>query len=73
MTKLERLVEKLKAAPSEVIDRVMDFVELADRTNTSTPAPSKEGIYRHVGALKGCKAFEGDPVEIQRAMRDEWR
>jgi len=24
------------------------------------------------GALKDSKTFEGDPVAIQRAMRDEW-
>lgn len=25
------------------------------------------------GLLKGSKAFEGDAVDIQREMRDEWR
>ena len=28
--------------------------------------------HRLVGALKNIPGFEGDPVEIQRAMRDEW-
>jgi predicted DNA-binding antitoxin AbrB/MazE fold protein len=28
---------------------------------------------KFAGALKDSTAFEGDPVEIQRAMRDEWR
>lgn len=28
---------------------------------------------KFAGVLKNSPAFEGDPVEIQRAMRDEWR
>ncbi len=28
--------------------------------------------HQFVGKLKDFPVFEGDPVEIQRAMRDEW-
>lgn len=28
--------------------------------------------HQFVGALKNSSVFEGDPVEVQRAMRDEW-
>ncbi len=31
-----------------------------------------DGIMKHFGALKDSKAFAGDPVAIQRALRDEW-
>ncbi|MEI8394987.1 MAG: hypothetical protein WCF85_09650 [Rhodospirillaceae bacterium] len=39
----------------------------------STPAPTGSQDWRaFVGTLKGSPHFEGDPVVIQQAMRDEW-
>jgi hypothetical protein len=34
--------------------------------------PGRKQVSRHFGRLKNSKAFAGDPVEIQRQMRDEW-
>ncbi|MBF0295242.1 MAG: hypothetical protein HQL96_08625 [Magnetococcales bacterium] len=33
---------------------------------------SSLGWRRHVGAMKDSPHFNGDPVAIQKAMRDEW-
>ena len=40
----------------------------AERTDN----PGRKPVSRHFGRLKNSKAFAGDPVEIQRQMRDEW-
>ncbi len=41
---------------------------LADSDNKK----NKTDWHQFVGVLKDSKLFEGDPVDIQRAMRDEW-
>ena len=41
---------------------------LADSDTTK----NKSDWHQFVGVLKDSKLFEGDPVDIQRAMRDEW-
>ena len=46
-----------------------------EKVSSAKPEPSSEartGIMKHFGAFKDSKTFEGDPVAIQRAMRDEW-
>jgi hypothetical protein len=32
----------------------------------------RKSVMDYYGCLKNSPAFEGDPVEIQRKMRDEW-
>jgi hypothetical protein len=34
--------------------------------------PNRKPFSRHYGRLKNSRAFTGDPVEIQKAMRAEW-
>lgn len=36
-------------------------------------SPSVDAFVALFGVLAGTKAFEGDAVEIQREMRDEWQ
>lgn len=72
MSKIEIIIERLKWAPPEVIDEVYALME---KVSSAKPEPSSEartGIMKHFGAFKDSKTFEGDPVAIQRAMRDEW-
>ena len=76
MTIAETVYEKLKAAPPEVAREVLDFLELLEakkRGGGSGPAPDRDAIWEDFfGSLKGSGIFEGDPMEIQRKMRDEW-
>lgn len=43
---------------------------LWERTNAETNSTSHLSDF--YGKLKGSKAFSGDPVKIQRSLRDEW-
>jgi hypothetical protein len=40
-------------------------------TNSNPPVRRRDPS-RWLGALKNCPALAGDPVEMQRKMRDEW-
>ena len=48
--------------------RIILLVE-EDRPERPTPLTFES----FAGVLKDSPSFEGDPVAIQRAMRDEWR
>jgi hypothetical protein len=75
MTIAETIYEKLKAAPPEIAQEVLDFLEFLEAKKKSAPLSSSPPQARwedFFGILKGTGAFEGDPVEIQRKMRDEW-
>ena len=53
----------------------LDLVQMKDKQNKSVAAPElKQGDSSRVyaGCLKGKNIFKGDPVAIQRKMRDEW-
>ncbi|MFI3219439.1 MAG: hypothetical protein QX189_10005 [Methylococcales bacterium] len=40
--------------------------------NTHTPNKPPQLLSDFVGILKNSPSFNGDPLEIQQAMRDEW-
>lgn len=47
----------------------------AEMLVTISPLPAKsgkEGVLSLAGALAESRAFAGDPLEIQRRLRDEW-
>ncbi|GMO61784.1 MAG: hypothetical protein Ta2A_08100 [Treponemataceae bacterium] len=46
--------------------------EAARKTAKRLADPSMDSFRRYAGCLATNKTFEGDPVEIQRKMRDEW-
>lgn len=73
MSKIDIIIERLKTAPPppEVVDEIYALMEKIE-TSKAPPAGPKRGILDLIGALKDSKAFEGDPVEIQRRLRDEW-
>ncbi|QFY88473.1 hypothetical protein D5125_02660 [Magnetovirga frankeli] len=49
--------------------RVILLLEDRNLKNQKT----EKGLEQFAGALKNFPSFAGDPVEIQRKMRDEWR
>ena len=86
MGKIERAIEGIRAAPPEVVDQILALLEtvrgsaepaqLARRSEASRQAAkdieARKGIYAYIGALSGSELFKGDPLEIQKQMRDEW-
>jgi Protein of unknown function (DUF2281) len=73
MSTAELVYEKLKDAPPARAQEVLNFLEFLEAKQTATlpPAPKARSFAEFFGILKDRKVFEGDPVEIQREMRDE--
>lgn len=74
MTIADKIYERLKAAPPEVARQVLEFLERleAERTEVGSAAKKPASWDDFMGILKDSPTFKGDPVEIQRRMRDEW-
>jgi Protein of unknown function (DUF2281) len=72
MTIAEMVYAKLRTTTPEIAQEVLDFLEFLEARSGRTavePLVSWDDI---VGALSGSKAFERDPVEIQRELRADW-
>ncbi len=72
MSIIETVYEKLKLAPPEVTQQVLDFLEFLEsrrQPRTDKSSPSWDDL---IGSLANAEAFAGDPVEIQRQLRAEW-
>jgi hypothetical protein len=72
MSKIDIIIERLKSAPPEIVDQIYALMEKVAKTQSVSGDEARPGIMKYYGVLKDSKAFEGDPVEIQRTMRDEW-
>ena len=72
MSKIDIIIERLRAAPPEVVEEVLALMERIQPAKAGPPANPPRGIHDLIGVLKDSTAFEGNPVEIQRKMRDEW-
>jgi hypothetical protein len=74
MNTIERLTETVKALPEHYILEVLDFAEFikakAEQKEAMKPGADFSQFF---GLLKDAPVFEGDPVQIQKALRDEWR
>ena len=72
----EKIYEKMKAAPEDVVREVLDFIGYLEERKRlrAKPRPKthKRSMRDYEGCLKDSEAFKGDPVEIQRKMRAEW-
>ena len=71
MTIAETVYEKLKSAPPETARAVLDFLEFLEAKSAATPLPRERSFDEFRGVLDGAKSFAGDPVEIQRKLRQE--
>jgi hypothetical protein len=72
LTIAETVYEKLRAAPPEIAREVPDFLELLEAKSKEKPAWPGRTWDELMGSLKDSKVLEGDPVEIQRRLREEW-
>jgi hypothetical protein len=70
MSVIETISEKLKAAPPEVAQRVLVFIQSLEAGPLSAqPTLTWKDV---INALPGQPVFQGDPMDIQRRMRAEW-
>ncbi|MCY7276934.1 MAG: DUF2281 domain-containing protein [Phormidesmis sp. CAN_BIN44] len=76
----ERLYELAKVMSEDQAAELLDFAEFLLQ---KAEARSKQGIAEdrtqpgrllsdYAGILKNSPTFQGDPVEIQRQLRNEW-
>jgi hypothetical protein len=72
LTTAEKIYEKLKSAPPALAQEVLDFVEFLEARQRKPADDPRRSFDEFFGVLKGSKVFEGDPVDIQRKLRDEW-
>ena len=76
-TLIKEISRELKDIPPELQQEVLDFTLFVKQRRASehlrhAPGPASRDWRQFVGALKDSPAFQGDPVTIQREMRDEW-
>jgi uncharacterized membrane protein len=71
MSTAEVIYELVKTLPEEQANQVLLFVESLPR-DSEKPDDAPKLLADFLGILKDSPTFNGDPVEIQRAMRDDW-
>ena len=72
MSTLEEIYELVKAMPEEDIGKVLDFVKSLQQKSNSESSKKGKPLSDYLGLLKDSLTFKGDPVEIQRQLRNEW-
>lgn len=67
----ERIYEKLKDAPPDLLREVQDFIGYLE-SKQGAPSRPRCSLQDFSGSLKGSSALSGDAVTLQRKLRDEW-
>ncbi len=71
MTTPDSVYSAIKQLPQPMLEEVMDYIEFLQYK--SQP---KSTVSARLSALKGglenSKTFDGDPVAIQKELRNEW-
>jgi hypothetical protein len=73
-TNAERLLHAVQNLPEPLIAEVLDFAEfLQARRVAPDHAKPALALTDLCGGLDDFGAFQGSPLNIQKALRDEWR
>jgi hypothetical protein len=73
MTIADQIYELVKAMPEDQAKVVLNFVERLYQEQQFQPEKrERKLLIEYAGLLKDSPTFQGDPVEIQRRLRDEW-
>lgn len=72
MSNAEEIYELVKVMPEEEVSKVLDFVKSLQQKSNSESSRKRKPLSDYLGLLKDSPTFKGDPVEIQRQLRDEW-
>ena len=73
MTTTERLYKAVENLPEPVLAEIVDFAEfLREKMNIGQAHSNDELLVDLIGGLEGSATFAGDPLLIQKRLRDEW-
>ncbi|MGZ8218876.1 DUF2281 domain-containing protein [Methylomagnum sp.] len=67
----KHLLETLQTLPESDAQEVLDFAEFLRQRRLKGNSSGKP-LADFFGSLANSPHFQGDPVQIQRALRDEW-
>lgn len=70
MTIAEQIFEKLKRAPDAVAREVLAYLQKLEGGSNRPEATPKLDDF--IGVMKDSPSFNGDPVAVQRSLRDDW-
>ena len=63
-TQLQQVAEQTHLSANDLIEELL--------SKYAIEKPSQKTLNDFFGILKDSPTFKGDPIEIQRKMRDEW-
>ena len=73
MTTTERLYKAVENLPEPVLAEILDFAEfLRGKMILGQARSNDELLVDLIGGLEGSATFVGDPLLIQKRLRDEW-
>lgn len=73
MTTAEKLYKTVKDMPEPILAELLDFAEfLRTKMSNKQSQPTNELLIDLKGGLENSVTFAGDPLVIQKRLRDEW-
>ena len=73
MTTTEKLNRAVQDLPEPVIEEILDFAEFLRGKMMHRQAHSNAELLNDlIGGLENSATFAGDPLEIQKRLRNEW-
>ena len=73
MTTTEKLIKTVQNMPEPVLVEVLDFAEFLRGRMSDNQTHSKDKLLIDLkGGLENSATFSGDPLVIQKRLRDEW-
>lgn len=72
MSSAEKIYELVKVMSEKEQIAVLHFVEFLQQKIKAQSTQSGKLLSDYAGILEDSPTFAGDPVEIQRKLRDEW-
>jgi hypothetical protein len=67
---IDAIVAKLRQAPIETQRDVLRFIETIETKQALQDARFADSFEPFFGLTRGSPAFDGDPVDVQRKLRD---
>ncbi|WP_017302428.1 DUF2281 domain-containing protein [Nodosilinea nodulosa] len=72
MSTADAIYELVRKLPEEEANLVLRFAEFVQQHAKPKQNANHSSLLSYFGILKDSPNFNGDPVAIQRQMRDEW-
>jgi len=73
MTTTEQLYKTVKDLPESAISELLDFAEFLHRKNFNGHTSLSDLLLLDlIGGLENSATYSGDPLALQKQLRDEW-